>query len=79
MLQIKKKTANLWEYKMPILCVCGKTDCPQFKKTSCTFRVFTNRQNWQYWHYCQLYIPRNLQFSSLFALHVASKCKIRYH
>ena len=41
--------------------------------------VFTNTQNWQYWHYCQLCIPRNFQFSSLFTLHDASKCKIRCH
>ena len=43
-----------------------------------SFVVFTNTQNWQYWHYFQLCILRNLQFSSLFALHDASKCKIRY-
>ena len=40
--------------------------------------IFTNTQNWQYWHCFQLCIPRNLQFSSLFALHDASKCTIRY-
>ena len=40
--------------------------------------VITNTQNGQYWHYCQFCIHRNLQFSSLFALHDASKCKIRY-
>ena len=28
---------------------------------------FTNTQNWQHWHYCQLCIPIYLQFPSLFA------------
>ena len=42
------------------------------------FVVFTNTHNWQYWHCCQFCIPYNLQFSSLFSLHDASKCSIRY-
>ena len=31
-----------------------------------SFGVFTNTQNWQYWHYCQLCIHIHLQFTSLF-------------
>ena len=38
---------------------------------------FTITQSWQCWNYCQLCIPTYLQFSSLFALTVFSKCEIR--
>ena len=38
---------------------------------------FTITQSWQCWHYCQLCIPIYLQFSSLFAPTVVSKCEIR--
>ena len=32
-----------------------------------TLRYFTNTQNWQNFHHCQLYISIYLQFRSLFA------------
>ena len=42
------------------------------------FGFFTNSQNWQYWHYCQLCIPIHLQFPSLFSPYEVSKCDISY-
>ena len=46
----------------------------------CQFEFFTNAKKWQYWHYCQLYIPMYLQIRSLFASHDISdisECEIR--
>ena len=40
--------------------------------------VFTNAQNWQYCHYCQLCIPMYLKFPSLSVPYDASKYEIRY-
>ena len=41
-----------------------------------SFVFFTMTQSWQCWH-CQLCTPIYLQFSSLFAITVVIKCKIR--
>ena len=38
---------------------------------------FTNTKGWQCWHYCQLCVPINLQFSSLFASTADNKFEIR--
>ena len=35
-----------------------------------SFGFFTNTQNGQYWYYCQLCIPRYLQFPALFPLNM---------
>ena len=43
-----------------------------------SIRFFTNTQNWQYWHYCQLSITIYLQLPSLFATCDGSKYEIRY-
>ena len=45
--------------------------------TVITVVFFTITQSWQWWHYCQLCIHIYLQFSSLFAPTVLSKCEIR--
>ena len=42
------------------------------------FRFFTNAQNWQKWHYCQLCIPIYLQLHSLFVPYDVNKYEIRY-
>ena len=43
-----------------------------------TIGIFTNTQDWQCWHYCQLCIQIYLQFSFLFMTYDVSKCDIRY-
>ena len=48
-----------------------------YKSTTLAIVFFTITQSWQCWHYCQLCIPTNLQFSSLFASTVVRKCEIR--
>ena len=51
---------------------------PETQNVATTFGFFTNTQNWQCWHYCQLCIPTYFQFSSLFAPYDVSKCDTRY-
>ena len=41
-----------------------------------SFEVFTNAQNWQCWHYCQLCIPIYFPFPSLFVPYDVCKCEI---
>ena len=48
----------------------------RLKSVKCTLAVFTNVQDLQYCHYCQLCIPIYLQFSSLLKLIYVSKCEI---
>ena len=50
--------------------------CASRKIVTSQFEVFTKTRSWQCWHYCQLFLPILLQFSSLFAPTDTSKCDI---